>query len=114
MDFGKVEYRIVVGKDNGAAPGGGRMRKLTLTLVGIDDGKYMKERGLAALRRRRILRITEEAGEQGGLLGYDDLCALLLTSLATVKRDLKQLENDGHEVLVRGRKRAEAVITRKR
>lgn len=114
MDFGKVEYRIRDRVNGGGAPGGAPIRKLTLTLVGIDDVSYMKKRGLAELRRRRIMRITEEAAVQGGLLGYGDLCALLLTSLATVKRDVKQIEQDGSLVPLRGRKRTVALQNRGR
>jgi hypothetical protein len=39
------------------------------------------------------------------LLGYEDLSLLLLTSLATLKRDISCLEAKGLEVLLRGRRK---------
>lgn len=72
-----------------------------LTLYGSEDLAVMSQ-GMAALRRRRILRLTEEAYEQGGLLTHEDLACLLCSSLATVKRDVKALRNQGLVVPTRG------------
>lgn len=101
MDFGKVEYIVYEPKYDG----GSDVLRLKLTLIGQDDDKTLKEKGLAELRRKRILRLTMEAGEQGGQLGYDDLCGLLLTSLATIKRDVSLLEKRGFPVPLKGRRK---------
>ncbi|MBK9233333.1 MAG: DUF1670 domain-containing protein [Anaerolineae bacterium] len=47
--------------------------------------------GVAALRQQRLLRLTEEAEAQGGLLSHEDLACLLCSSLATIKRDVHEL-----------------------
>lgn len=98
MDFGKVQYRLFKARNGGG-------RKLRLTLISQGDEELLKKSGLAGLRRRRVLRLTREAEEQGCLLSYEDLSGLLLTSLATLKRDVSRLESQGYTVPLRGRKR---------
>lgn len=100
MNFGKVEYILFEARN----PDGGEARKLRLTLVGQGDEVALREGGLAGLRRRRIVRLTHEAHRQGSLLSYEDLSGLLLTSLATLKRDVRHLETQGDFVLIKGRK----------
>lgn len=98
MDFGKVEYLVFDG--NGAEP-----VSLWLTLIGQGDEETLRREGLAGLRRKRIMRLTQEAEEQGQTLSYEDLCNLLLSSLATVKRDVHCLESQGIPVVLKGRRR---------
>jgi len=99
MEFGKVEYTI-------QPPGTGNGdRTLKLTLIGQGDEDTLERLGLAALRRKRILRLASEARIQGTLLGYEDLSALLLTSLATLKRDIVIIEQAGETVPLRGRRK---------
>lgn len=100
MDFGKVEYILFEAR----RPEGGAPKKLRLTLIGQGDEAALGEGGLAGLRRRRIVRIAHEAKRQGMLLSYEDLSGLLLTSLATLKRDITHLEKEGQSVPLRGRK----------
>jgi hypothetical protein len=98
MDLGKVEYVVF--------KGGGRPRvRLRLTLIGQGDDDVLRREGLAALRRKRILRLAREAERQGVLLGYRDLSGLLFTSLSTLKRDVKGLEDNGVRVPVRGKRK---------
>jgi hypothetical protein len=78
---------------------------LRLTLVSDDDEKTLQSGGIRHLRLRRIARLTKEAADHGVLLGYEDLSMLLLTSLATLKRDVSCLEAKGLEVLLRGRRK---------
>lgn len=67
----------------------------------------MSAQGLAALRRERMMRLCQEAQAQGALLGYEDLVQLLLSSLSTLKRDLRLLRNQGQSVpLYRKRQRS--------
>jgi DNA-binding MarR family transcriptional regulator len=101
MDFGKVEYILSETRSSMGHPA----LKLKLTLIGQGDYEALKSVGLAELRRRRILRLLDEAMEQGSLLGYSDLCALLLSSLATVKRDIKLLEKRGYLLPLRGKRK---------
>ncbi len=95
MEFGKIIY---VSNGNGAT-------RLKLTLVGQGDEDSLRREGLAGLRRKRIIRLTSEAVVQGSMLGYEDLVNLLMTSMATVKRDVNWLENNGHDVRIKGRRR---------
>jgi len=99
MDFGKVEYVI-------SEPGdGGKPRSLRLTLIGQGDEETLKREGLAGLRRKRVVRLTKEAEYQGYKLSYEELSSILLTSLATLKRDVQVLEEDGEEVVLKGRRK---------
>ena len=91
MDLGKVEYMA-----DGVS--------LMLTLVGPEDLKILKSDGLAGLRRRRLMRLSSEAVSQGALLGYDDLCCLLVSSLSTLKRDVSIIEEAGISVPLKGRR----------
>lgn len=97
LEFGKIEYVL-------DSNGEGR-RKLKLTLIGHDDGDILSRRGLSELRRRRVLRLTEEARAQGSLLSYEDLAGLLLCSLSTLKRDIALLRAGGHEVPLKDRRK---------
>lgn len=91
-EFGKVEY----------SSGG---VDLNLTIVGREDFQILKSEGLAGLRRRRLLRLTNEAVTQGALLGYGDLSCLLVSSVSTLKRDVSIIENAGISVILKGRRR---------
>lgn len=99
MDFGKVRYAFL------EHPNGNGLKRLHLTLIGQGDAEALKEQGIAGLRRKRILRLASEAQRQGCLLGYEDLSSLLLTSLATLKRDVNSLEKSGHSIPLRGRRK---------
>ncbi|MBW2690337.1 MAG: DUF1670 domain-containing protein, partial [Deltaproteobacteria bacterium] len=60
------------------------------------------QHGSIGLRRVRVLRMTEEAMDQGGVLTQEDLARLLQTGVRTVRRDVAQLRADGHWVPTRG------------
>lgn len=75
---------------------------VTLTLNHENDLKVLREKGLAALRKVKIKRLTNEAKDQGGLLSHEDLCILLCTSPATVKRDIARLRRKGSSIPTRG------------
>jgi hypothetical protein len=107
MELGKLEY-FVNGRGNGST-------RVKLTLVGQGDEDVLRDDGIAALRRRRIVRLTGEAREQGVLLAYEDLADLLLVSMATLKRDVASVERSGYSVPLRGRRKngiAESAGTR--
>lgn len=99
MDFGKVRYIFF---DH---PNGNGLKRLRLTLIGQGDAETLRAEGIAGLRRKRIIRLASEAKGQGSLLGYEDLSSLLLTSLATLKRDVTQIEKGGSAVPLRGRRK---------
>ena len=75
---------------------------VTLTLNNENDLKVLREEGLAALKKMRIERLTNETKDQGGLLSHEDLCILLTISPATVKRDITKLRKKGFSIPTRG------------
>lgn len=79
------------------------MVRVTLTLDnGIEDLDVLRSQGLGCLRQLRILRLTEEAYIQGGLLTQEDLGRLLQVSSRTIRSDIKDLIRDGNTVHTRG------------
>lgn len=82
----------------------GECRKVAvlLTLEETGDLEVWKERGLAALRQAKVLRLASEALDQGALLTQEDLARLLCSSVSTVKRDIEALRKDGFQVPTRG------------
>ena len=76
---------------------------VTLTLDGgIEDLEIARSQGVQALRQHRILRLTQEAYEQGGLLTQEDLARILHVSDRTIRADVKGLVKDGNTVHTRG------------
>jgi hypothetical protein len=75
--------------------------KLTLNDLG-SDLEVLAERGLAGLRRHRLMRLSREAYDQGAVLSYEDLAVLLTTSPATVRRDARALRGRGLFIMTRG------------
>lgn len=78
--------------------------ELTLTVdAGAEDLEVKQTQGLEGLRRGRILRLLEEAVEQGGLLTQEDLGHVLGVTRRTIVRDVKVLQAAGHLLATRGR-----------
>lgn len=69
---------------------------------GLEDLAVIEDPGSTVLRRVRVLRMTEEAMDQGGVLTQEDLARLLQTGVRTVRRNVAQLRTDGHWVPTRG------------
>lgn len=72
--------------------GGNSLKSLRLTICSDDD---FSAEGLAELRRMRLHRILNEALAQGAKLTYNDLSMIMLTSKATIKRDISQMRMHG-------------------
>jgi hypothetical protein len=79
-----------------------RMVSVNLTIYHDEDLEIRQKHGIAAERRNKELRLSEEAIEQGGVLTQEDLAILLGTSLSTVKRDDACLMKQGISLLTRG------------
>ena len=69
---------------------------------GLEDLEVQRQFGATGLRRVRILRVTEEAVDQGGVLTQEDLARLLHAGERTVRRDVAVLRGEGHWVPTRG------------
>jgi hypothetical protein len=67
-----------------------------------EDLAVYKKAGLRSLRQHKILRITNEAIEQGGVLSYEDLAFILTSSVVTMKRDMSQMRRRGLVLPSRG------------
>lgn len=67
-----------------------------------DDREVLRRDGAVALRRLKVMRIAEEAREQGGLLTQEDLGVLLHCDERTIRRDVKELKTLGIHVPTRG------------
>jgi biotin operon repressor len=88
---------------NGKALGEQDRLSVTLTLDGgIEDLEVARTQGLQSLRQYRILRLTQEAYDQDGLLTQEDLARLLHVSTRTIRDDIKSLMTDGNTVHTRG------------
>lgn len=74
---------------------------INLTMDSADDLEAFRQ-GVAALRRSKIQRLTQEAQEQEALLTQEDLARLLCTSRSTIKRDIAYLRAQGVDVPTRG------------
>lgn len=69
---------------------------------GEEDAEQREQAGAESVRRGRILRVTEEAIEQGGVLTQEDLARLLQVDRRTIERDIQVLGKAGHSVQTRG------------
>lgn len=101
-DTGQLTY-LAVSADS---PAGRKLEEchrvaIKLSLYTPDDLVALR-RGIAALRQVRILRLTQEAYEQGALLTHEDLACLLNSSLSTIKRDVRVLRDQELNVPTRG------------
>lgn len=77
---------------------------VTLTLdAGQEDFEVRLRQGVTALRRARILRMCDEARQQGGLLTYEDLAFRLLNcGVRTIVRDVEHMRRQALVVPTRG------------
>ena len=101
---GKIN-RTVVAKDAKHGPKLEELPKTQVTLtkkVNKEDKELYRQEDKPSVRQSQILRMTEEAIEQGGLLTQEDLADILEVSARTIRRDIKKLEQKGFEVTTRG------------
>lgn len=91
----KVEQSIHSGRLVYRTGESGCVRALTLTYCGDEDGEILRSRGLAELRRYRLLRLLDESSRQGVKLDHRQLEVLLLSSSSTIKRDLREIRKRG-------------------
>jgi hypothetical protein len=100
------QVRLVVAKMR--APFGpplGETDKVEITLTvdaGDQDAQVKAREGAERLREGRILRLTEEALEQGGVLTQEDLARALSVDVRTIRRSVAVLKAEGHLVQTRG------------
>lgn len=101
---GKIK-EVIVARD--APPGKplSELKKVEVILTldaGGEDLDVLSKYGRVALRHLRILRLVEEAIDQGGILTQEDLAHILKASPRTIKRDISHLRAQGYLVHTRG------------
>jgi len=74
--------------------------KLTRDLVSDEDAEARL--GASAKRKLQILRMTEEAYDQGGLLTQEDLGRIIGVSARTIRRDVEELMAKKLRLFLRG------------
>ncbi len=101
-EVGQVTF-LAVGADVPAGQTITRSERVAvrLTVDSADDLEALR-RGVSALRRHKIQRLTREAQEQGALLTQEDLARLLCSSRSSIKRDIAVLRAQGVDVPTRG------------
>lgn len=67
-----------------------------------EDLPVYKNKGLHGLRQHKILRLTNQTIDQGGLLSYEDIAFILTCSVVTIKRDMIHMRKAGIIIPSRG------------
>lgn len=101
---GQVRYQCV---DITAGPGrklsACRLVPTALSVIDVEqDRAVLRAHGAVALRQSKLMRIAEEAREQGGVLTQEDLGVLLCCDERTIRRDIQVLRTKGIHVPTRG------------
>ena len=103
---GQMKYSCVAKSEPAGKPlDQCKMSTVRLTLFNKDDKQELPCKSKQAsidLRRRRLLRITEEASEQNGLLSQEDLAEILMCDVRTIRRDIAELKQIEIVVPTRG------------
>jgi len=101
-DIGQMTFMAISGDTPPGRPIAESKREpINLTVDSPDDLVAFRH-SVAALRRSKIQRLTQEAQEQGALLTQEDLARLLCASRSTIKRDIAHLRAEGIDVPTRG------------
>lgn len=101
---GQIQRTVI----SNSAKHGPRLEELPKVQVILTKDKFREDKQLLrneseqALRAARILRMTNEAIEQGGTLSQEDLADMLEVSVRTIKRDIRRLRDNGFDVPTRG------------
>ena len=107
---GQIKYNCVAAEEGPGKPlKDCKMISVVLTLFDErDKGDFSaennKDRSLE-LRRRRLVRIAEEAKEQEGYLSQEDLAELLMCDVRTIRRDIRNLKSVGIILPTRGQQK---------
>lgn len=105
---GQMRYSCVRSDEGPGKPlSACRKVSVTLTLLHPEDKQsltgWTSKGGMSAeVRQRRIIRMVEEAQEQGGLLTQEDLSEVLTCDPRTIRRDIKDLKGRGFILPTRG------------
>lgn len=107
---GQMNYRCIAAEEGPGKPlKDCKMISVVLTLFDErDKGDFStnnnKDRCME-LRRRRLMRIAEEAKEQEGYLTQEDLAEILMCDIRTIRRDISHLKEMGIVLPTRGQQK---------
>lgn len=104
---GQMKYSCV-SRDEGAGKPLNECKLVTvlLTLFSKEDELDIKDGNRSVvIRQRRMMRISEEAREQKGLLSQEDLARILMSDVRTIRRDICELKKQGIVVATRGQQK---------
>ena len=101
---GQMRYTCVAASEGAGKPI--EHCQTTTVVVTMLDAEDFTAGGPSRLRQRRIVRLVEEARDQGGLLSQEDLARLLACDVRTIRRDLHELRKaQGLAVPTRGQQK---------
>jgi hypothetical protein len=100
---GQIRY-IAVSKSAGSGKPMDQLEKkeVILTRSAPWDEEMVKGRDRSDLRRIQILRMSEEAYDQGAYLTQEDLAKILGVSVRQIRRDVALLRAEGIRIFLRG------------
>jgi len=96
---------VAVGMEESASKSLDQMRKVEVVVTlegGQGDLEVADRYGGEWCRCIRVLRMTEEAIDQGGVLTQEDLGRVLGVDVRTIRRDIRRLREAGYVVNTRG------------
>lgn len=107
LSIGQVKYNCVSSSEGaGKELKNCRQSTVVLTIYDDNDGKDLfganTDCRSREMRQRRLVRIADEAHEQGGLLSQEDLSRLLMCDVRTIRRGVEELKDLGITVPTRG------------
>src|SRR5512140_618630 len=103
LGAGQVDYTCVSAEE-GPGKSMQELKKVRVKLTRdlVSDQDVEGRLGASARRKAQILRVTEEAYDQGGLLTQEDLGRILGVSARTVRRDVEDLMHQKLKLYLRG------------
>jgi len=110
LQHGQIKYQCVAAEEGPGKPlKDCQMVSVILTLFDdSDQGDFSKashkDRSIE-LRRRVLMRIADEAKEQGGYLTQEDVAKLLMCDVRTIRRDVSDLKDLGIILPTRGQQK---------
>lgn len=100
---GQIRY-VAVRADAISGPPMGELEKVTVVLTRDDpsDLEVAAHEGRSSVRRAQLLRMSEEAYDQGALLTQEDIGKILGVSSRTIRRDVAVLMQTPVKLYLRG------------
>lgn len=106
VDFKSGRYQVwVLSQDAPAGKPIWELKRVSVWVTidaGSEDVEIYLEHGSVYLRRMRILRVTEQIVDGGGVATQEDLAQLFHVDVRTIRRDLSYLRKEGYQVITRG------------